>query len=80
MNAISRSFSAVGILALAATLVAAAPGLANAGHKISPPGWNTPTKPTGQIIHQRTAPAAPANSHLCTLHPGGGPNFLSYTC
>ena len=52
MNAISRSFSAVGVLALAATLVAAAPGLANAGHKIYPPGWNTPTKPTGQILYQ----------------------------
>ena len=52
MNAISRSFSAVGVLAFAATLVAAAPGLANAGHKIYPPGWNTPTKLTSQILYR----------------------------
>ena len=79
MNAISRSFSAVGVLAFAAALVAAAPGLANAGHKISPPGWNTPTKPTGQILHQRTAPAVPAN-RLCAPTSGGGRNFFNYTC
>ena len=52
MNAISRSVSAVAVLAFAVTLVAAAPGLANAGHKIYPPGWNTPTKPTGRILYQ----------------------------
>ena len=52
MSAISRVFSAVGVLAFAATLAAAAPGIANAGHKVYPPGWNTPTKPTGQILYQ----------------------------
>ena len=52
MNAISRSFSAARVLAFAASLVAAAPGLANAGHRIYPPGWNMPTTPTGQIPYQ----------------------------
>ena len=77
MNAVSWSFSA---LALAVTMLAAAPTLANTGHKIYPPGLNTPIKPTGQILHQRTAPAVPANSHLCSLTPGGGRIVLNYTC
>ena len=38
MNAISRSFSAMGRLALAATFVAAAPSLANASHNLYPSG------------------------------------------
>jgi len=51
MNAISRSFSAVGVLALAATFVAAAPSLASANHNLYPAGWNKP-QPTGPVLYQ----------------------------
>ena len=52
MNVISRNFSAVRALTLAATLVAAAPTLANASHNPYPPGWNTSTQPSGQVLYQ----------------------------
>ena len=51
MNVISRSFSAVGAIALAVTMLAAAPTLANAGHVLYPPGWNAP-QPTGPVLYQ----------------------------
>jgi hypothetical protein len=51
MKLISRSFPALGAFALAATLVAAAPTLANAGHNLYPPGWNAP-QPTGPVLYQ----------------------------
>ena len=51
MNLISRSVSAVGAIALAATMLAAAPTLANAGHVLYPPGWNTP-QATGPVLYQ----------------------------
>jgi len=49
MSMISRSFSAVWAIALAATVLAAAPTLANAGHNLYPPGWNAP-QPTGPVL------------------------------
>ena len=52
MSVISRSFSAAGAIALAATLVAAAPSLANAAHNPYPRGWNTPSQSSGQILYQ----------------------------
>jgi len=51
MNRISRSFTAEGVLALAATFVAAAPSLANASHNLYPAGWNKP-QPTGPVLYQ----------------------------
>jgi len=60
MNVISRSFSAVGAIALAATLAVAAPtlanardnDLANASHGAYPPSANTSTQPSGQVLYQ----------------------------
>jgi len=51
MNAISGRFSVLGVLALATTLVAAAPSLANAGHNLYPPGWDKP-QATGPVLYQ----------------------------
>jgi hypothetical protein len=51
MNAISRSFSAMGLLALAASFVAAAPSLANASHNLYPSGWEK-SQPTGPVLYQ----------------------------
>jgi hypothetical protein len=52
MNGISRNFSVAGALAVAVALVAAAPTLANAGHNVYPPGWDTPTQPSGKVLYQ----------------------------
>ena len=56
----TRSFSALGALALAAVLTAAAPTLASAGdndlarasHGVYPPGANASTQPSGRILYQ----------------------------
>jgi hypothetical protein len=52
MNRISRRLSAMGAAALAAVVLASAPTLAYAGHNPYPPGWNTPTTPSGLILYQ----------------------------
>jgi hypothetical protein len=64
MNAISGRFSVLGVLALAATLVAAAPGLANAGHILYPPGWDKP-RATGPVLYQM----APAGERYHVVKP-----------
>jgi hypothetical protein len=53
MNGISRSFGALGALAFAAALMGA-PAMASASHSPYPPGWNTPTQPSGQVLYQFT--------------------------
>jgi hypothetical protein len=60
MNLISRSFSAVGAIALAATVLAAVPtlanardnDLANASHGAYPTSADTSTQPSGPVLYQ----------------------------
>ena len=50
----TRTYRLVNTLRTAAVAVvlAAAPTLASASHDVYPPGWNTSTPPSGQILYQ----------------------------